>query len=46
MKQYKTPSVEVIELEKADIITLSGDDLFAVYDDKATMPGNWFVIVH
>ena len=42
MKKYSIPSVEVIELMSADIVTLSAPDELAEYDDTVVAPDSWF----
>ena len=42
MKRYITPSADKIELELADIITLSAPDEWAEEDDTAEAPKTWF----
>ena len=42
MKKYTTLMIEVIELENADILTLSGADALAEHDDETPAPIGWF----
>ena len=42
MKIYNAPSATIIELEIADIITLSAPDDLADFDDIIKAPTNWF----
>ena len=42
MKNYVTPTVEIMELKTADIITLSALDALAGSDDVASAPRHWF----
>ena len=42
MKFYNAPTVEIVELNVADIITLSAPDELAGYDDTVSAPGTWF----
>ena len=42
MKNYNTPSAEILELKVADVITLSADDALAEYDDTVNAPSGWF----
>ena len=42
MKFYNAPIVEIVELNVADIITLSAPDELAGNDDTAVAPDSWF----
>ena len=42
MKNYNTPVAEVVELQVADIITLSVPDANAANDDVVNAPRGWF----
>jgi hypothetical protein len=42
MKFYNAPTVEIVELNVADIITLSAPDELAGNDDTAVAPDSWF----
>lgn len=42
MKKYETPNAEIVELNTADIITLSAPDSLAGNDDTAVAPDSWF----
>ena len=42
MKKYNTPFAEIVELNTADIITLSAPDEMAGNDDTAVAPDSWF----
>ena len=42
MKFYITPSAEIMELNIADIITISAPDDLADFDDTISAPSTWF----
>ena len=42
MKNYNAPFAEIVELNVADIITLSAPDELAKDDDTIVAPDNWF----
>ena len=42
MKFYNTPSMEIMELNIADVITISAPDELANYDDTVNAPHTWF----
>ena len=42
MKIYNTPSAEIVELNIADVITISAPDDLADYDDTVNAPNTWF----
>ena len=42
MKKYNAPEVQILELDIADVITLSAPDVLADFDDTVSAPGTWF----
>ena len=42
MKQYTKPFAEIILLQGADVLTLSGEDDFVQYDDEGHAHQGWF----
>ena len=42
MKQYTTPFAELLTMRPEDILTLSGEDSRARFDDEGHAPDSWF----
>lgn len=42
MKQYTQPLVELVKMNPVDILTLSGEDNLAQFDDDGYAHASWF----
>ena len=42
MKKYNTPEAQILELNIADVITISSPDDLAEFDDTVVAPNTWF----